>query len=126
MRKRFISILSALAFALSALFIGATPASAAMNISVTIGDHNCRRNQQYEGSISRILVDVVPSSSGQPGWISGRTRYNITIPTPSSQGSAHTIAAVVFCKTSIFGTGYYRELTFGKWATNTTPTNWNF
>ena len=109
----------------TAMLLGlASPASAATkSVTISMGDWNCRINNQYSGTVTRVLIDVVPSNSPAVGWINGRSRNVSVIYTPS--GSSVKIAAVVFCKTSWWGGGYYREIAAGRWVNSSTGTYWN-
>lgn len=126
MNRNIAAATGALLVAASVLFAGVTSASAdTRSVSVSIGDWNCRQDGQYKGSVSKVLIDVVPSSSAPGSWTNGRTRNGIdVIYNPS--GSSVTVAAVIFCKTNIFGAGYYRELSFGKWVDRNTSSTWQF
>lgn len=103
-----------------------TASAATKSVTVTINDWNCRANGKYDGNVARVLIDVVPSTSGQPGWIGGKTRSGIAVPYPTSGGKSATVAATIFCQNTWWGGGYYRELSFGKWIEANTSTNWSF
>lgn len=101
--------IAGIALASTALIVGVVPQQAQAStktISVTVGDWNCRQSGQYKGSVSKVLIDAVPSNSVQPGWISGRTRAGISaIYQPG--GSRVQIVFTAFCKTTWYGAGYY-------------------
>lgn len=125
--KRIIRLFLVAALSLTAIAGVASPASAATaNVNITIGDWNCRQDGAYKGSVSKVLVDAIPSYSGQPGWIGGKTRYGVNVGYNYTYGSSVKVTAVIFCKTTWYGAGYYRELVFGKWAYRGMSTDWTF
>ncbi|MEU4804199.1 hypothetical protein [Actinosynnema sp. NPDC023587] len=122
MRKRLTKALLAVGLTLVATFALAQPALAVgKTVTISIGDWNCRLNNEYKGSVSRSLIDVVPGTNPPASWQNGRSRtVNVTY---NSGGSAVTIAAVVYCSTGWFS-GYYREIAAGMWVNNQTGSDW--
>ncbi|WP_367133280.1 hypothetical protein [Saccharothrix sp. HUAS TT1] len=123
MQKLMGKILPAVILAVASVLVLAPPASAATKtVTISMGDWNCRLNNEYKGWVSRSLIDVVPGSNPPASWQGGRSRTVNVIYQPG--GSKVTIAAVVFCQTNWFGGGYYREIASGRWVDNSTGTDW--
>jgi len=118
---RFIVILS---LVFGSLVVAPQLAQAASKtVTISIADWNCMQNGKYSGYVARSLIDAVPSNSAAASWQNGRSRNVSVIYSPS--GSKVSIAAVVFCKTSWWGGGYYREISAGRWVDSNSSTYWN-
>jgi hypothetical protein len=121
--KRLGKLALAMGLSLLAVLAIAQPASAATKtVTISLGDWNCRLNNQYSGWVARSLIDAVPGNNPPASWQGGRSRsVNVTY---QPGGSRVSIAAVAFCQTNWWGGGYYREIAAGRWVDNSTGTDW--
>lgn len=126
MKRKLLQLLTTVGMTLVVTLGFITTASAdTKTVTISISDGWCVQNGRYSGSVSKVLIDAIPSNSGQPGWQNGRSRSGISV-IYSPSGSSVRVPAVIFCKTAWYGAGYYRELTFGRWVDRNTSTYWPF
>lgn len=75
--------------------------AAQLDLTIHSGNWHCSQGR----NVTSVLIDVVPSLSGQPGWINGTER---TVTVNFREGQIATISVVSFCRTAWYGAGYYR------------------
>ncbi len=102
-----------------------TPAYAATkNVTIEIGNWNCRIGGQYKGSVNSILIDVIPGKNPAATWVAGnKTGRNITY---NPNGSSVRVVGKAHCKTWWGDPGYYVDIVTGRWVDRNTSNHWKF
>lgn len=124
--KQFFGTFSTILLVMGIALFGAQPAAAASKtVSITVNDWNCRIGGEYKGKVSKVLIDAIPSTSPSGTWENGKTRSGVAVNYLPS-GSKVKVVTVIFCKTTWYGGGYYRDIEFGRWVDTNTATDWQF
>lgn len=100
-----------------------TPANAAThNVTIEIGNWNCRTGGQYRGYVSSVLIDVVPGTNPAAQWTGGNKVTRNIIFNPN--GSAVRVVGKAYCKTWFWDPGYYVDIVSGRWVDRNTSRYW--
>lgn len=69
MVQRLIKAIGALGVSVLMLFgLAQTASAATKTVTISVGDWDCRVNNQYSGSVARALIDMVPRNNPPPSF----------------------------------------------------------